>query len=282
MRKPSIHIVDIALRDILEDVLDIKINDAQVLQILSKARKYALSHRKILVSNEKQQRQANNITKSSLNFNVLMAKTIFLVRKTMKHRGIDIAKPGTSEFTLIKTITKNAVEFKDLFFRDDKHETAFREYIILANKKMKKFNLTRISSMHSSLIEEYEAIRELKNDKFPEFTDRAYKAYNKRIINKVGVILNDYKNNPDKFKYFMRVAERCKELKITPEIYIDAQFDGLAWANGIPDPMQLVGDKSNERLEKYLFENDTQLKDVNKEAKDKTVSRLKDILNRKK
>ena len=54
--------------------------------------------------------------------------------------------------------------------------------------------------------------------------------------------------------YFIKVREEAKKIGISPDIYVKAQFHGFEWRDGIPDPVQLVGTKAIDRLNKYLFE----------------------------
>ena len=37
--------------------------------------------------------------------------------------------------------------------------------------------------------------------------------------------------------------------------FIDAQFESLAWCNGLPEPSQMYNEKAIERYNKYLYKN---------------------------
>ena len=37
--------------------------------------------------------------------------------------------------------------------------------------------------------------------------------------------------------------------------FLDAQFEALAWCNGLPEPSQMYNDKAIERYNKYLYKN---------------------------
>lgn len=52
-----------------------------------------------------------------------------------------------------------------------------------------------------------------------------------------------------------KAAEYIAEVKVKPELYMNAQFDGLAFTGGIPFPSQFVGDKAVERLYRYMKKN---------------------------
>ena len=288
MREPSIHVSESNLIKVLEEIIDSK--DAKKMgldleylanQILLRGRKYSLSHRKLLVTNKKQQKAAENVVKSELQYNIMMANIIYLLRKTKRHKGIEIIKATNKrDWSILKVITAHALEFSEEYFEGN-HKEAFKTYITLGMERMKSFSLNKFPSMSASIIEGYGAMLKLKDDKNSDYTERAYKKYNYHVLNNIGTILVHYDKIPDKYKFFMEVAEKCKELKIAPEIYIDAQFDGLKWANGIPDPSQLIGDNANKRLQTYLFENQVQIRDANKENNQKNVSALKSILKKK-
>jgi hypothetical protein len=254
-REASIHITESKLRDILYEVGVVGTHDL-VNQILLRARKYSLSHRQLLVSNDRQAKQADKITKASLEPTTDMAKTIYMIRKSLRHRGIEISKPGSKDWPYIKNITKNALEFNETY-----NITGFKTYIDQAVKEIGKvWSLAKIQSYHLKIIENYAATLQLKNNTQSEFTDRAYREYNRHIIQTTGTILNDYSKEPKEFRYFMDVANICKLLGINPELYITAQFEGLAWAGGIPEPKQLIGPTADKRLQKYLFANKINLK----------------------
>jgi hypothetical protein len=79
--------------------------------------------------------------------------------------------------------------------------------------------------------------------------------YLKKVNQKIGWA-NNIKDDPTKYVYFVKIRKEADSLRIDYKIYIDAQFDGLEWANAIPDPTQMVGVKAIDRLMKYCYKND--------------------------
>lgn len=278
-REASIHITESALKGILKKTITGKVKDFDLLvnQILIRAKEYSLSNRSLLATTQKQRKQGDKIKQSSLQDAMTMAKAIFLVRKTLKHRGIEMSKAGSRDWPFIKTISCNANEYCE-YHKGDTKDGAYTTYVRYACKKMAKFSLPKLQSMHQSIMEELEALEKL--DAYPDkkLIERAYKAYNQFIIKNVGSILTDYSKMPDKYIYFLEVVELTKKFKITPEVYIESQFEGLAWRNGIPDPAQLTGDKAQERLQKYLYENKVRIGDGGSEEK---ISKFKSLKNLK-
>lgn len=290
-REPSVHISQSQLEVILTELIydnapgnDIivpkKIKDLAN-EILLRGMKHSLSNRNLLVSNDRHAKQVEKITKASLDYTLVMAKIIYQVRKSKRHRGIEMSKPGSRDWPYIKNITKNALEFADDQYPEcaDEIHIPFKHYIEEAMKDMKTFTLAKVQSMHSIIMENYAARIELAANKDGDYTERAFKEYNRLTIDRTGVLLIDYKDDPKEYKYFMEAAKECKKLMVTPEHYINAQFDGLSWANAIPQPKQLIGVKAKERLQKYVVENKIQLGTggSSEEASRERVNKLKNL-----
>lgn len=275
-RSPSIHISEANLKLVLSKVLG-NIKDTQVIDILSYARKYQLSGRKLLDSNEKTTQKTKNLVKSSVENSLIMAKVIYYNRRKLKHRGIELTTPGHKDFAMVKTITKNALEYHEAFNHLLPIEESFNNYVTTALKRMdNKFSLPKLQYGHVGIMEFREAAMVIQHDNNTTITELAYRYYTQQVIRQVGSLLVDYKQDPTKYKYFVMVAEECKKLGIKAEDYIKAQFEGLAWTNGIPNPEQLVGDKAQERLQKYLYQNQIQLGLGTQKSID-TIKKLKDL-----
>lgn len=266
-RKPSIHITQANLIKLLNEAFfdewKIPGKDAESVSniILMKARKYQLSNRKLLNKDEKTTQKTSSINRSSIENAMLMAKVIYYNRKKLKHRGIEIITPGHKDFSMVKTITKNAMEYHEAYWEGTggSLENSFDFYISLALKGMQKFSLPKLQYSHVATMEYMEAAELVSNNKNLAISESAYKCYTQFVIKSVGSLLMDYRHDPTKFKYFVLVAIECKKLGVKAEDYITAQFEGLAWTNGIPEPHQLIGDKAQERLQKYLYQNSIQL-----------------------
>lgn len=60
-------------------------------------------------------------------------------------------------------------------------------------------------------------------------------------------------DNPEKLIHFLRLKTFLGERGWDPMKFIDAQFESLAWCNGLPEPSQMYNDKAIERYNKYLY-----------------------------
>lgn len=279
-REPSIHISESNLAKILLS-LDFPFSENVAKQILERAKKYQLSGRKLLATAEKQRKRAENISKSPIEYTMIMAKAIYNIRKRFKHKGIDIARPGSRDWTIIKDITASALEYVEELGLTGTYDSMFGKYVtsyIALLGKTGKFNLLSFRGKAEQILAYDLTTKELLGDKNFEKTERAYKRYNYHIIKQTGEILTHYDKMPDKYKFFMDVGKASIELGVTPETWIDAQFSELEWTKSFPEPSQLVGDKAKERMQKYLYKNNIKIKETPQETTDKEyANKLKNL-----
>ena len=184
----------------------------------------------------------------------MFAQQLLYIRRKLNHRGLNLVKPGEKQWLEIKEICALATEFCQEF--QLKLQEGYRVYCEMGIRLMKTYSIQRFKQLHATIFTRYESLNEIQGDKYPETTDKIYKHYLKRVHGKIGWTADNYKEDPTKYVYFVRVRKEAADVGLPWATYIDAQFAGLEWANAIPDPTQLVGLKAVERLMKYCYEND--------------------------
>lgn len=257
-RDPGIHIRFSKLILVLEDILDKSLYGKKDIRILAelifdKGKGHSITSRSITITNDKLLKATTRISLSSRDDTSIFAHHLLLIRRKHKHKGLTIAKPGSSDWLQIKTIAKLANEFCNDFGLNK--EKGYTKYIELGLKRMKRFGLTKFQQLHQGITEEYEAINLIECDLTPDLTIKAYEAYCKCVLERIGNLMVDYKNMPEKYVYFIKAKDAASRFNVPIMAYIKSQFDGMDWMNRIPDPLQLVGDKSHERLQSYLIKN---------------------------
>ena len=216
-------------------------------------RKYSLTSRSITVTNDKLLKQTEKIKLAGRSETHIFAQILVLNRQKIKHRGIRMPKMGTREWMDLKEPCKLANEFCNEFNIPIK--IGYNEYIKLGLQKMKNFSLNKFQTIHASIFKTYEAIQDLAHDPRPDFTKETKDIYVAKISERVGQTRGDYDKYPEKYVAFMYAKDTAKRMGVRIKDYIEAQFAGLEWANTFPDPLQLYGDKAEERAVKYCFEN---------------------------
>lgn len=249
MREPSIHITKSQFEEILNTL---EVDNFPVEAFFVIARKEAINHRAVLVSNNKNTKRVNNILLASKGDAALVADILYATRIKLKHRGVrKINESNTREWANCKKIAELCNQFCEDFQLDTRE--GFIKYIELGIKKMDgNYNnlLNRLSSMSEKISDLYSATLEMENDSGNAKAIHDY--FIKRVADVTG-IYESFVNQPDKYIHFVRLDKFLSEKGWDPTQFIDAQFESLAWCNGLPEPSQMYNDKAIERYNKYLF-----------------------------
>lgn len=276
MRDPSLHIKRSDLIKIIKDIgYNKSKSDAEryVDLIMKKARLYTPHSRKFVSKTKKSDDKANKIVSVSIKDAELFSQILLHKRKSLKHRGISQIKTGSRDWLTLKNIVTLANEFCEVYNLNKRE--GYIEFINIGIERMAKFMLVKFLNMGNSIIDIYGFKKEIEQDETPKQTEKIYSFYRAQIISKTGLVV-DY-SKPEKYVYFIRVKNEANKLGIRGEEYIKAQFYALEWRNGYPDPIQLVGDKALQYLNKYLYEKGISLNKKTKSSIDWTkIKALRD------
>lgn len=259
MREPSIHITESNLELVIDNIKDFhnigKLSSKELAKLLvTKAKSKSCNSRVIIVTNDRLEKKTQKILKSSKEDANLLATLIYMVRKKKKHRGITKMTQDHREWGRLKDLTEVCIQFCNDFELEKKQ--GFIKYLELGFNKITSTRnyITKLVNMGETIATEYEALQTIIDDTCREESKEIHDYYVSIISQRTGIV-ETFENKPTKYLNFLKVRELTDELDIPSEIFIDAQFESLAWADSYPDPNQLVGDKAMERLNKYLFEN---------------------------
>lgn len=223
---------------------------------MEKAKAFSCSQRSITVTNDKLLKKTEKIKLASRNNTGLFAQILLLSRRKLKHRGIQLIKPGDKDWLELKEPCKLATEFCNEFQIGLKE--GYRIYLEIGLGMMQKYSIYKLKSIHAAICNRFEAQQEIERDKTPNKTEAIYLVYRNRILEKVGYC-PDYKLIPEKYVFFLKAKEEANFIGMEFSKFIESQFAALEWANGVPDPMQLVGTKAKDRATKFAYENDIRL-----------------------
>lgn len=251
MREPSIHITKSQFEEILNTL---EVDNFPVEAFFVIARKGAINHRAVLVSNNKNAKRVNNILLASKGDAALVADILYATRIKLKHRGVrKINESNTREWALCKKLA----EICNTFCEDFKFDTreGFIKYIETGLKRMTDYRnvMQRLISMQDNITNQTEAEIKLQSADL-ELTAKVHDYFVSKIAKATG-IYESYEKNPEKYVHFAYVAAFLEEEGWDYKDFIDAQFESLAWCNGLPDIAQLYTDKAVERYNKYLYKN---------------------------
>lgn len=255
MRDPSIHITKSDFEGILKYL---EVDNFPVQAFFTIANKKAVSSRILVISNKKDTNKVNNILLASKGDAQLVADLIYATRIKLKHRGIrKITEANKRDWVLCKKLA----ELCNSYCQDFNLETreGFIEYIQTGigrmNGRMNNF-LNRLVSMYENIVQETEVKIEIReNIGFKEDALKICDYFIKKVASSTG-IYDNYKDNPEKMVHFYRLAKFIKDRNWAYGLYIDAQFEALAFCNGIPHIENLYSDKAVENFSKHIFKKD--------------------------
>lgn len=250
-RSPSIHITKSQFEEILNTL---EIDNFPVEAFFVIARKGAINHRAVLVSNNKNTKRVNNILLASKGDAALVADILYATRIKLKHRGVrKINESNSREWANCKKLAEICNTFCEDFKLDTRE--GFIKYIETGLKRMTDYRnvMQRLLSMQENITNQIDAELELQHSDL-ELTKEIHDYFIGKIAKATG-IYESYENKPEKYVHFAKVGEFLKEEGWDYRTFIDAQFESLAWCNGLPDIAQMYTDKAIERYNKYLYKN---------------------------
>lgn len=267
-REPSIHVRESHLKLVLQELLADKLVDGidiekLAMTISERVLKYSATSRAMVITSDRLERKAKSILKAAKGDAYLMAKIIHAIRISMKHRGVQMYNQDSREWGMVKEITSNAIDFANEFGLSKKE--GFTEYIKIAVSKMQRFSIQKVPRMYESIMANYEATTLIREDDKPKITKSIHDGYIQKIARKVGFV-EKYDNNPEKYVCFYKARLIADEIGVSYRDYIEAQFEGFSYRDGIPDPVQLLGDGAKKRLMKYLYENNIKVNPTQKKT----------------
>lgn len=251
-RDPSIHITKSSFVRLLKYL---EINKFPVDEFFIKARQLSIDARAVVANNAKSTKKINNITLASNGDANLAADILYSVQIQLKHRGVKKIDENNRQWPLCKKLA----EVCNTFCKDFNLElrAGYIKYIKIGFSRMQgnhKNSLNRLISMAQNISDSFQATDEINHDSNRIETAAIHDYYCKVIADRAGFKV-DYHNQPEIYIYFVRLREFCESNDIDYEEWIDAQFEGLAWCNGLPDPDKLLGDKAKSYYAKFQFKN---------------------------
>ena len=273
-RDPSIHITKSQFQEICKDLgIELPVDT-----IFAYAQRKAINTRGILVSNNKINKQVNNVLLADKGDAQMVADIIYATRIKLKHRGVRKINQGNlREWTNCRKLAEICNTFCQDFELPPRE--GFIKYIELGIKKMPDARglTTRLIGLQDSITEEFSAIKEIQelSPKDKQTISQIQDFYVRQIADRTGIY--EPIKDPGKFTHFIRLYDFLNKKGWNYKEYIIAQFEGLAWCNGIPELSQLTSEKAISRYNKYLYKHG---EDITQEDNDEEGS-LWDKINQK-
>lgn len=264
MREPSLHITKsnlvLILKEVLKDSTSLDINKLAD-TVLKKGRAFPCNNRIVVMNTNKLAKDAERVAGSDLGPALKFQSILIKVRKSLKHVGVTIMKPGSKDWLSLKEVTKAAVEFCKTF--NLKQDEGFVIYCKMGLSKMNKYNIHKFASLDTIINEQMEAEMEIEDDMYSDLSMRLHQFYVKEIHDRIGNS-HQYLDDPINYRSFVRAAKEVMATGGKGVDYIKAQFEAFTWNNSLPQPAQLYGPKARERFIKYAYAHNIRLKSMKK------------------
>lgn len=257
MREPSIHISRSAIIKFIQD--NSSITGQNLDEFMKFSRKHSLDHRSLLSNNKKTQDKAQKRVKGSIGDAQMIADIIYSTRISLKHIGVTKIKQSDPQWGQLKELIPIINEFCNQNKLTKRQ--GYIEYISMGIKLFQSgrkpnygFFIKWLAEKVDWVTNEYNSIQLLKGDKTPDDTKLIHDIYCAKVIEMTG-IHNNYSKDPTQYTNFIEAKLFADNLDVDYEVFIEAQFEALAFCNGIPKITDLYGEKAKERLIRYMSAN---------------------------
>lgn len=253
-REPSIHITKGEFQRLLNDL---EIEGFPINQFFIQARKVSVNTRNVSVTTKKDTKRVNKILLATKGDASMVADIVYATRIKLKHRGVrKINETQKRDWALCKELANICNQFAQDFLFENTRE-AFLTYISIGFKRMGKDHrniLNRLISMVDNVYLYYENSQGIGEDDAPKLTINLYDYYNQKIADATGIWEKEaLEDNPEKYNDFLQIRRLCDEHNWDYQDYVDAQFEGMAWCNGIPEPHNMYNPKAIDRYKKFVY-----------------------------
>ena len=173
----------------------------------------------------------------------LFAKALTHYRKNiLKQNWVKMPMKGSKDWDALAWLSKDIEEF--LLSNYASMRTAYKDVVLAIfdiNPKLKdKFIYPYLATMHEGVMANLYIRKEIRNDPYPEISEKLLKLYSQAIVSQTGMA---YEPTTVSLVYFTRMAKFCKESNTDPKIFIDGAFDFLQYKHGIPKPENMLNEK---------------------------------------
>ena len=261
-REPSIHITKSVFMNLLKEA-NIKASQAKVNQLFKLARGLSLDSRTMIAQTNNQLKQVRR-TEGNIKSANLAAEIAYGLRIKLKHIGVTKTKQTDRTWPQIRELTTTLNTFCEN--NSLKQREGYLAFItigfdLMNQKKGVNFNYWASWMLkHADWINNtYLSKDAIKHDEYPMETQQVMSLYSTRVSEMTGMYVDYSKNNND-YVHFIGARKLADKWGVDYETFIDAQFEALAFCNGIPALKDIDTDKAEERLTKYVAKTGIQVR----------------------
>ena len=253
-REPSIHVTRSTLIRIVKG-LGIHLSKPNIDRIMREARGVSADNRTMVATKVKETRQVRR-TNGTIQAANIAAELAYGIRVKKKHIGVTKIKQTDPAWAQVRELVPSLNIFCETYNLPQRKgylEFLMVGFNLMELKKANNFNYWASWMLkHADWINQtYQNNNEIKTDEYPRETQQLMSLFSTKVSEMTGMY-SDYSKNNNDYVHFIRARKLADRLGVDYETFIDAQFEALAFCNGIPRLVDLDNEKAEERLTKYI------------------------------
>lgn len=273
MRDPSIHITLSQFKGIFAS-MGLEMEEEDILDLFKRAKDQSLDHRSTYNSRVKKKFERSLESNSIISDTNLLTELFYAIQVKNKIPYARKIKQSDNQWVQAREATEIANQFcveNNLEKREGYIKLLNCALEYLRNQKKTgsfRFFFSWLCSRAIDIVEFYKTSQSIKEDPYPQETQRIYDIYRARVLETTGIPYSvDRDKNPNIWNYFIQAREQADSMNVDYEDYIDAQFAALEYCHGIPWDKDLFGERAQNRLIKYS----SRLGGISKEPQDSNI-----------
>lgn len=172
-------------------------------------------------------------------------------QKSSKHVKVKPILKSSKDYLMLKEVAKQAWDFLQKYEIKDLEE-GFTEYLEIGMGMMRKYALNRFKYYDNKIHEYFDdkliVLQDTDRNKTLEF----YYIWRDFMVEYGLEELIDIEHNYQKFSHIVLGRQDADKRKADYSEWVEAQFDGLAFLDAVPELSQFYGDGAEKRYESFI------------------------------
>ena len=251
MRNPSIHITKSDFKKAFKE-LGLKISEKDIDELFIKCNRYRVRGRHLIFSDNKSliEKLIINHKREQSNFE-LFNSLLTMIRKDLGHKFVRFIDKDEAQFLVLKEITTIAEEYCELFNLSEGQ--GFSEFIRTGLKLIgKNYAVNKFKYYKDKIFKSKEIELLIGSDSDKHLTDEIIEYYTKKCLESGFSYTLD---TIEEYADFIHCKNEIVSNGCSLKDWINAQFEGIALMDSIPNSNQLHGLNSNKRFKTYIMNN---------------------------
>lgn len=253
MKKPAIHVT---LNDLAFILKSLSVEDAHrvSVEMFRKANEMNMQIRNrtlVIAETKKAMRVVSKTSTNTADASFEFKSILSLYRRTLRHKMIQEIGVNDKLYSTLKDVAEIAVKFCEAFNYKDRQTGYLRFCEIGISLMGKKYALNKFKYFSEDIFEAETNYLAIKADVSPEHTQTVYEAWRECLQKYAGLDRTLDRKHPQ-WIHIYYTKEQALLHGADLKIWVEAQFEGLAFMGVIPELPQMYTEKAEVRYYSYV------------------------------